>query len=133
MHYNSYIWTKSRRKPPFHTDAPGSGTLAQVPPPLFETEENVVLTFTLEEVGNPPARYRWTRNGDEITTTAEPQYALGPLSAAEHDGLWGCTPYNSVGDGSGNTVRISIKGKCKTLLCIACCIWLFVDASRLTK
>lgn len=65
--------------------------------------------FLLLNPGYPTASFRWRKNGtdqSQINGTF-----IIPSTTLLDNGVYSCTPYNSVGEGVPDTVTINVNGK----------------------
>ncbi|KAK2139077.1 hypothetical protein LSH36_2049g00034 [Paralvinella palmiformis] len=79
--------------------------------PYFEGyPENINLSCSISDPGNPKVKFEWLKDGKHKDYTDTNYYTIssGQLTVSGHDGLWQCLPYNNIGNGEPDTIKVTV-------------------------
>ncbi len=91
-------------------DTNHSGPPRIVDQPVSQTAsvgEGVVFAVTVH--GKRPLNFQWRRNGQDLYAATYPNYATGPVTAADNGAKYDVVITNSLGSVTSNTVTLTVK------------------------
>ena len=95
--------------------APVSVSLSPSTTPVIEGVDDLILTCSVDEAGNPTQyTYYWRYPTGDVITGATGNTLNIPgseLNATLHDGTWQCVAGNVVGNSTTGTADITVNGK----------------------